>query len=902
MSWIDRLVNRNRLEQDLDREMQAHLDAAVADHMRAGMSPDDARRRARMDFGGPEQMKEEARDARGTRWVEDFFHDSRFAVRGMRRSPVFATAAVLTIAIGVGANTAVWSIMEALMKRALPIERPEQLVALKKVGLAENEYLVSYPVMQQMQREVGNAADLAGLGAISRVYATTTDRPEPVQALVVSGNFFDVMGVHAQRGRLFSMEDDREIGASPVVVLGDEYWQRRFNRDPAVVGKTIRINGFPVTVIGVAQAGFGGLTVGNPVDVWAPLTMHHALRIRGNNRNSNGDNEKPWMTQREISWLTLVTRADESARPRVEQLANRAWRADQTIELAQFDSATRSFASKERIQLEPIPRGFSSLRGEFRDPLNALLVGVGLILLITCANLAGLVLARGESRSHEMAIRASLGAMSGRLARQLAAESLTLAFIGGALGLIMAQWMITGLLTLGSNGTRAIPLDAGLNGSVLLFAFGVTLVAGLIVGLAPALRVRGLQLYATFKTGGRVASGVHRLPIGRMLVAAQIALALILVTSAGVFARTFANFINVDAGFSRESVITARVDIRAAGYSPEQLPGEYQRLLDAASSVPGVQSASLAAYGVANGGRRTSGFGVAGRQLAPGQGFGQETFVSPGFFKTAGIKLIAGRDFSSADTRDRPDVAIVSEGFAKHFFGSADVIGKRFGYGGGGGDQPDGIEVVGVVADVRFNGLKEAEPRMVYHPLAQAANEYASSIDVRINGRPEPVVAALRTALMQADRNLPIREVITIGNLVERGLNREKLVARLAGSFGILALVLAAIGLYGVISYSVARRTNEMGVRLALGASPSGVSWLVLRDSLGLVVLGLIAGVALWFPVLGLTRSLLYNVSPHDPRLLAGSVGVLVLVGVLSGLIPALRASRIDPIEAIRAD
>jgi predicted permease len=374
------------------------------------------------------------------------------------------------------------------------------------------------------------------------------------------------------------------------------------------------------------------------------------------------------------------------------------------------------------------------------------------------------------------------------------------------------------------------------------------------------------------------------------------------VSSAGVFARTFANFIRVDAGYARETVVTARVDVRAAGYTPEQLPGEYRRLLDAARGVPGVQSASLAAFGIANGGRRTSGFAVPGRPLQPGQNEGQENYVSPAFFRTTGMTLLRGRDFTSADTKDTPQVAIVSESFAQHFFGTTDAVGKRFGYGDGTAQPSKLLEVVGVVRDSRFNGLKDPAPRIVFHPLDQGSTEYVQSIDIRVAGRVAAAIAGLRDALASADRGLPIREVVTTGSLVERGLSREKLVARLAGSFGLIALLLAAIGLYGVISYSVARRTNEMGVRLALGASPAGVSWLVLRDSLGLVVVGLAAGVTLWFPVLGLTRSLLYNVSPHDPLLLGLSVGVLVVVGILAGLVPALRASRIDPIEAIRAD
>ena len=903
MSWIGRLFRRNQLEKELDREMQFHLDAAVADHMRAGLSRAEAIRRARIDFGGPEQMKEETRDARGTRWVEDFAHDSRFALRGMRRSPVFATAAILTIAIGVGANTAVWSIMEALMRRALPVEKPEQLVAIKRAGLGDGgNDLISTPLLKQMQRDLGQAAQLIGMSSIVRAYTTISDRPEPVGAISVTGNYFETLGVSPAAGRLIAPTDDAELGASPVIVISDEFWQRRFGRDPSTIGKQVRVNGFPVTIVGVAQPGFGGLTVGNPVDVFAPVAMHHALRMRGSNQSNNGDGEKPWVTQAGISWMTLVARAPDGTAPRIAQSLNRTFRADREVQLAQTDSVTRAFAMRERIELEPIPRGFSSLRTSFRDPLRALLAGVGLVLLLTCANLAGLVLARGEARGHEMAIRSSLGALSGRLARQLAAESLTLAFIGGALGLLLAQWMIRALLSLASTGTRAVPLDASLNGSVLLFAFGVTLVAGLVIGLAPALRVRGFDLYSSFKTGGRV-SGSHRLPLGRLLVAAQIALALILVTSAGVFARTLSNILNVDAGYARESVVTAQVDIRAAGYTIEQLPAAYQRLLAAAEAVPGVQSAALAMHPLGTGQRRTSGFSIPGRKIPPNQNLAQENFVTPGYFRTTGITLQRGREFTTADTRDAPGVIVVNESFAKHFFGTTEVLGKRIAYGNGNDDPAptDLFEIVGVARDIRQNGLRDKAPMLAYHPLAQS-QEYIQSLDVRVTGRPEPVIAALRNAIASVDRNMPVREIITVGEYLERNLSRERLVARLAGGFGILALILAAIGLYGVISYSVARRTNEMGVRLALGASPGGVSWLVLRESLAVVVIGLVVGVILWFPILNLTRSLLVGVSPHDPALLSMSIGALALVGAAAGLVPALRASRIDPIEAIRAE
>jgi predicted permease len=901
MTWLSRLLRRNALEKELDRELQFHLDAAAADHVRAGLTPEDARRMARIQFGGPEQVKEATRDSRGTRWVEDFVSDARFAVRGMRRTPVFAAAAILTIAIGVGANTAVFSIMDALLRKSLPVERPEELRAVLREGLDDDEGLISHPLMQRMQAELGSTTPLAGASGAARLYATIAERPEGVSAQLVTGNFFATLGVHAQIGRLFGPADDQMLGGSPVAVITEQYWERRFARDPAVVGRTVRLNGFPMTIIGVLQPAFGGLNIGNPIDFFAPVTMQGELRWRSNAFSDDADPRKPWVPQNGVYWLMLVTRAAGGDSSRIASHMNRVFRANIVATTAGRDSASRARALREHIGLLAIPRGFSTLRTSYRDPLRALFAGVALILVITCANLAGLVLARGEARSHEMAIRSSLGALSGRLTRQVLAETITLALIGGAVGLAVARWLIGALLLLASSGTRAVPLGATLDAPVLLFALAVTLLAALAVALAPAIRVRRFDLYAAFKTGARASAGSHRLPLGRVLVMSQIALALILVSAAGVFVRTFQNFLDIDTGFERASIVTARVDMLAAGYSYDELPGVHQRLLDAVRAVPGVQSASLARFGISMGQSISTYAGD--RPLPTGRNRGQENAVSPGYFRTMGIPLLRGRDFTSADVKSNPSVAIVSESFAMRFFGTVDAVGRRFDYAGDGqvARNPQ-FEVVGVVRDIRQNGVKESQPRMVYRPLTQATQEYIQSIDVRVAGRPEAVTLAVRNAIGGVDARLPIRDVVPATVLIERGLTRERMVARLAGGFGLLALILAAVGLYGVISYSVARRTNEMGVRLALGATPGGVSWLVLRDSLVLVAAGLAVGLVLWFPVLGLTRSLLYDVSPHDPRLLAISLGLLLLVGVVAGLVPAWRAARIDPIEAIRAD
>jgi predicted permease len=898
VNWLGRLFRRERLERELDKELQFHLDAATADLIRGGMAPDEARRVARVQLGGLEQVKEEARDARGTAWLTDALSDVRYALRGMVRSPAFSAAAILTLALGVGANTAVWSILDALMRRSLPVAHPEELHVLKRTGVGDDNTRFSHPLMLELQATLPDSTRMAGMSAINRAYTTIEERPEPALIQLVSGRFFPLLGVRAQRGRLISPDDDRRLGAGPVMVISDDFWERRFGRDPNAVGRSVRVNGFPLTVIGVAEPGFSGLTVGSSVDLYVPLVMQYELRFRGNASSWNADPEKPWLPQRGIGWLALITRATPEETDAITPRLAGPHRRDLELEFADRDSTDRAHGMRERVELEEISRGFSFLREQFGDPLKVLMASVGLVLLITCANLAGLVLARSAARTHELGIRMSLGAKPGRLVRQTLTENLTLAVLGGALGLLVAYWTTHMLLRLASTGTRAIPLAARLDGRVLAFAFGVTILAGLLFGLAPALRVARTNLYDGFKTGGRVVTGGsgHRLPLGRLLVVVQIALSLILVSAAGLFVRTLRNYVNIDPGFERASVVTAQIDVRAAGYTPEQLPAFHERLLTAARAVPGVSSASLSMIGLANGGQSISNYMVPGRELAPGTAQAQENAVTPDFFRTTGIELLSGRWLTDRDVAGGPKVAVVTQSFARHFFGTDSAVGKMFGYG-----RPADVTVVGVIRDVRANSLRSAPPRMIYRALAQRS-AYVSSMEVRVDGRASNVVRDLRNAIASVDRNLPIREVVPMEQVVTRGLVREKLVARLAGGFGILALLLAAIGLYGVISYSLARRTNEMGVRLALGASPAGVSWVVLRDALGTIVAGLVVGIAIGLPLLRLARGLVYGLSPHDPVTLSASAMLLLLVGTLAALIPAIRASRIDPIEAIRAE
>ena len=895
-----RRVFRHERGTDVDVELQFHIDTRTDELIAKGMDREHARRMALAEFGDVNRYETETRRidrgyARTTRIKEflwSIWYDLGYSLRGLRRSPGFAIAAILTLALGIGANTAVWTILDSLMRKSLPITRPDELHTAVRTN-EPGEYLHSFPRYERLKRVMGDQGRLAAMAARAGMYATDGDQPEPVNAQLVSGNWFQTVGVGLSLGRFITEDDDRVEGGSPVAVLSDGFWTRRFGRDPSVVGKTIRVNGVPIQVIGVSEPGFQGLTVGSSIDIWMPLSMQGSTRYIGNYSANDADTEKPWKPQDGISWLTLIARIPPGTAPRVSAALDRQFRGELEQLVMRSDSTERVARLREHMTLNPIPRGFSPLRDQFKDSLRVLMASVGLVLLISCANLAGLLLARSAARNHEIAVRVSLGARRGRLVRQVLTDSLTIAFLGGAVSLLVAKWGTAMLLRAASSGSRAIPLDASLDMRVVAFAFVVSLATGLIVGMFPALRVSKAALYDAFRSTGRVVgAGAHRLPLGRLLVISQIALSLVLVVTAGVFVKTLQNLLRIDPGYDSGHVVGARLDIRAAGYKAEQLPALYDQLLAETSAIPGVQSASLSVNAMGGGSTRISGFNVPGR---PSGRPGQENYVTPDYFNTVGIRLLQGRFFTRADAAAAPKVAIISETAAEKLFGTDKVIGARFGY-----DSPD-TEIIGVVRDLRPNSLRDAPKSLVFRPLAQGTDEFINSVELRVAGPTAPVATALRAALRKVDPQLPVRDVTTLSELLERGLSRERLVARLAGSFGVLALLLAAVGLYGVMGYSVSRRTNEMGVRLALGASPGGVRMLVLRESLALCAAGILLGFVLLLPVKGLTGQLVYGMSPRDPATVVIATTILALVTAAAAFIPAWRASRIDPVDAIRS-
>jgi predicted permease len=898
MSWITRLFQRQRLERELDAEVSFHLEQQVKDLIAEGMAPEEARRQARLSFGGVEQVKEEARDVRGTRWLDDLASDVRFSLRMLRKAPGFTLAAVATLAIGIGANTAVYNVVDALFLRMVPVERPPELYSLRQEGVDAPDERFSGSSLAHFKAELPAGAAIAAMAATTGLYLTVAETPERVSGQLISGDWFSVLGVRPAAGRLIGPEDDRTLDAHPVAVLAHHLWVRRFGSDPAVVGRSVRINNVIMTVIGVAAPGFSGLGVERTTDLWVPTAMQHSLGYRSNASFNNANDEEPWLPQDGVRWLTLIVRAPPAAPiSMVEPRLQTVFRRDLETRFAEADSATRAYWRPLRLAAVSAARGFSQLRVGMGEPIKILGVTVGLVLLIACANLAGLILARNAAREHEISVRISLGARGGRLLRQVMTESITLALIGGAIGLSVAWVGAFGLLRAAWPST-GLPVEIDFDWRMVGVALSISLLAGLLFGIPPALRIARTDLYDAFRSTGRVMGGGSQAAVGRTLVVGQIAISLALIVIAAVLVRSVQALLAVDPGYDREQVVTARIDVRGAGYGVAELPALYRRLEETVANAPGVRLASLSTLGLASGSARTSSIEVPGTVRPPNwDDNAQVLAVTEHFFETTGIRLVRGRPFTATDGAEAPPVAVISESMARRFFESEDAIGQRFRMA-----SDTQFEVIGVVADVRTNELRRDPRPMVYFHLPQDSATYIYNIEARTIGEPATVAEAIRQALSAAEPRLPIREIATLGDLLDRSVRPEQMVSRVVGLFGVLAALLAAVGLYGVLSYAVARRTNELGVRLALGASPGELRRLVVSDSMRLVITGVVVGLGLMLLSLGLVRQLVFGISVRDPVSMIGAVVILVTVGFGAAAVPAWRASRVDPVIALRRD
>jgi predicted permease len=823
--------------------------------------------------------------------LEQFAQDVQYALRIIRRNPAFATVAVLTLALAIGINSAIFSLFDAVLLRLLPVHDPQQLYLLQETGPNANSEAVSFPMFQRCRNALKGTAEILALTRPAPFHIRVAGSAvEPVTGQLVSGEFFTVLGVRPALGRLLTPDDNRFLGQHPVLVISYSYWQRRFSGNPSVLGSTFPLNGAHFSIVGVAEPGFSGVSVGESPDVWLPLLMQSEVRYAQNAWSSNADTRKPWPPQEGIRWLDAVVRVPDShAVQAVEAMLNVLHRQDMEQLGRSHNERERRLLLERHLSLEQGAQGFSTPRRRFSRPLRVLMTMAGLVLLIACANIANLLLGRAMARRREIAIRLSIGAGRFRLIRQLLTESIVLALLGGILGVLIAAWSNRALPRLFS-----IDVNLLLDYRLLAFTASLSLMTGILFGVAPALRITRIEPGVAMKSGAFAAGPGRRLTMGRTLVVVQVAFSLLLVSGAGLLARTLWNLLQMDLGFNREHVLTVRIDPRSAGFTAAQLPSLYAQMVERVRAVPGVQSAGIALSSIAGGGTISSGINVPGYTPDPRENMSiDENYTDPGYFETVGMRLLDGRDFDARDTERAPRVAVINETMARHYFGARSPIGRHYGYGS------TQFEIVGVVRDAKVRGPRSPLRPMAYRPIRQEM-DYARSLEVCTQGDPRAVASEIRKVIAGLAPDLPIQDVATLAERVNRLLAQERLIAELTGLFGLLGLLLECIGIYGLISYAVARRIPEMGIRMALGARRASVVWLVLREALILVLIGLVIGIPLVSAAARLVTSLLFGVSPTDPATLAATAVLMLSIAIVAAYLPARRASRVDPMGALR--
>ena len=917
MDWLLRIARKLRLvagreqfSRDLEDEMAFHRDQAERDLIADGVSPREARQVAARRFGNAAFLRDQSREAWGWQPFEHLAQDVRYGLRSLlHRSPALTLVAVLSLALGIGANTAIFSLLDAILLRNLPVAAPQELVLFGKgmwVGSTDGMphkswQLFSYP----WYREFAQKSEVfSGVTAINSIefgtHGSFAGGPRQlVRADLVSGSFFNVLGVGAMLGRTVGENDDRAPGAGPVAVASYSWWTRQ-GRDPSVIGKTLRIENATYTIVGVAQPGFIGVTVGQSPDFWIPLSMEKEISP-GWNGLDDPDFQSLYLIARLRPGVTAA-QAGASTNALFRQIVRGQYLgANPTAkELEDLHHA--------QIDLMPGARGLSQLRLEMSLPLEILMTVVGLVLLIACANIANLLLARGAARAREIAVRMALGASRSRIVTQLLTESALLAVSGAALGIALAWKAGNLLLRLASGSSDPIPVDATPDLRVLLFTLIITLATALLFGIAPALRATRPSLAPSLRDGRGIASASGRNLPGRSLIVAQIALSLVLLAGAGLFLRSLIKLSSVSPGFDRRNVLTFFLDEYAAGLPQDARLNQLQQSIEErVQAIPGVRAASFSMF-TFNQGEWSDDLVMQGIPRSPSNS--EDVLynsVGTQFFDAFGIPLVAGRIFNVHDREHTPAVAIVNETLARRFFPSGTALGHRFGLGKDPAHAAD-FEIVGVVKDAKYVALSEGPHMAAYFPWQQHV-QYFSNFNVRYSGDPAPVIAAVRSAVNQINPGVIVSNVASLGEQVDASIGSQQLIAQLSALFSLLATFLVCIGLYGLMSYAVARRTSEIGVRMALGAGRAAVQWMVMREILTLAVLGLSLGVPIALLGLNLVAKLedphlmsriLFGVGPRDPVALTAAALLLIAVSALAGYLPARRASRIDPMVALR--
>jgi len=885
-SRIGNVFRGDKVNREIAEELESHVEEAIA----AGRDPQEARRA----LGSVMRQRETSHAIRVAGWLEGFLQDTAYGVRSMLRSKALTAVALLSLALGIGANTAIFSLLDAVLLRMLPVKEPQRLMLLGKGedngisdSYAGDTDLYSYPFYREFQKQNSVFADTAAIVSMLNDihgFIGNDNASVPMNVQMISGTYFSTLGVEAQIGRVLTDADDNSEGDHPVAVVSNAWWKRALGKDPAVLGRTLKIGDTIFTIVGVAPAEFFGTAVGQAPDVWVPTAMMKSIPPHWEGYKDNFAESlyiigrlKPGVTQ-------------EEATANVNVLFKQIRRGFTDRKPTQRDL---TILNNAHVPLTPMATGVSRLRQQFSEPLKLLMGIVALVLLIACTNIANLLLARATARARELAVRQALGAQRGRIVRQLLTESLILSLTGGALGIAFAMGASRLLLRMVSSGPEVTPLNVGLNTTVLLFTFGITVATALLFGTIPAFRATRVELVETLKEGRGMVKGGTKNLLARAMVVLQVALSLVLVVGASLFLRSLINLTNVDTGFNRENVLRLNIDPSSVGYKGDEprLTSLYQEIEARVSALPGVHAASFSAF-VFHEGSWNGSVSVPGMPVNYDVDV-RHNVIGNGFFATMQIQLVSGRAFGPQDTATSQKVAIISERMAKTLFPPGSPVGKVYNMGGA-----DRL-VVGIAKDVRSADLDEQDDAVDYVPYTQR-EDYESDFSVRYSGDFHGVADAVQKTIHSVDRSLPITDVTTLDEVVARSVTNQRVVAQLSIFFGGLAVFLSCIGIYGLMSYIVSQRTNEIGIRMALGAAQSNVRWLVMREIAVMVFFGIAIGVPVTLAGGRLVTHMLFGLQDKDPVSIAVAVGVLLLVGLVAGYFPARRASKVDPMVALR--
>jgi predicted permease len=896
------LVNwfrRKNLESGLDRELRYHLDRRTIDLERSGLPNEEARRQAAMELGGAGQIKEHVRDIWLNRWVRDFTYDLRFSARSFLRTPSFTITAVLSLMLGIGATTAIYSLVDQVLLHALPVRQPERLVLIDWRGdQVANGFgswnLMSYPICRDLDQQK-QFFEAVFCRALTAVNVSTGADYHAATAEIVSGNYFQVLGVGPALGRVLANGDDGTPNTNPVAVLSYDFWKTQFGGTPDVVGRKVLVNRHPLTIIGVAASTFRGIDVGEVPSLWIPASMS-AQAIPGFND----------LLDRRTRWMQVLGRLNQGMTLQEAQAELQPWfRAmlQEDMRRPGFPIITaerRQRFLNSSIVLTTAPQGHSGLRRRLFEPLWVLFAVTAVLLGLACLNVSGLFLARGSARDREIGTRLALGASRGRLGRQLLADSLLIALAGGALGTAAAPMALRALIALLPQGTTATALHAGVDSRLLLFALVASVTAGIFSGFAPAWQSGRHSVISSLRERGGTAFGVR---LRKVIVTAQIALTLTLVVAAALFVRTLDALIAKGPGFVTSSLVSFGVDSLRSGYSPTEGNRLIRRIDEAIRQSPITQASAIARFPFLTGGSWNDPMTILADKRSSTDRDVNLNSVTPGFFHTMGIKIIAGRNFDERDARAPGESgwrsAIVNEAFVKRHLGGRSPLGVRICEGSGPDAKPN-IEIVGVMSNFSYRGLRE-DSEQAYFPFFEGEGA-GGTFYVRVRGKPESSFQSLRAIVRSVDPALPMTNFRTLNEQVNRSLNTERILATLSSSFGTLALLLSLVGLYGVMSFIVTQRTREIGIRLALGARRWSAIWLVLADALVMILAGIAIGLSFVWALGRLVESQLYDVKPSDPAVIAIAILILCSAAIGAALIPAHRASGVNPMDALRLE